>query len=80
MAACCLCIAVWNSPAMGSHEWDARMASCTGYDTAQIIECVRAELGLLRDKQIACRSVASGLRGNIKPIHATILFLDLPPT
>ena len=76
LAACCLGLAVWNSPAAGGHEWDAGMARCTGFEAAQLVECCGAELHMLRDKAISCRSIASGLRG--RSIHATIMFMDMP--
>ena len=76
LAACCLGLAVWNCPAAGSHEWDAAMASYTGFEAAALVACCGAELHMLRDKHVSCRSIASGLRG--RSIHATIMFMDIP--
>ena len=76
LAACCLGLAVWNSPDAGSHEWDARMASYTGFEAAALVACCGAELHMLRDLDVSCRSIASGIRS--RSVHATIMFMDMP--
>ena len=78
LAASCLGLAVWNRPASAacSHEWDASMASYTGFGAAALVACCEAELHMLRDKHVSCRSIALGLRA--RSIHATIMLMDLP--
>ena len=78
LAASCLGLAVWNRPASAacSHEWDASMVSYTGFGAAALVACCEAELHMLRDKHVSCRSIASGLRA--RSIHATIMLMDLP--
>jgi hypothetical protein len=69
---------VWNCPANTAcgHEWDAAMVHYTGFGAAALVACCDAELHMLRDKHVSCRSIASGLRG--KSIHATIMLMDMP--
>ena len=78
LAASCLGLAVWTRPASAacSHEWDASMVSYTGFGAAALVACCEAELHMLRDKHVSCRSIASGLRA--RSIHATIMLMDLP--
>jgi hypothetical protein len=52
------------------------MVHYTGFGAAALVACCDAELHMLRDKHVSCRSIASGLRG--KSIHATIMLMDMP--
>ena len=52
------------------------MVSYTGFGAAALAACCEAELHMLRDKHVSCRSIASGLRA--RSIHATIMLMDLP--
>ena len=68
---------MWNTPRPGaSHEWDAGLRAVTGFDEPQLHACLEAHLkGFFKDKPLACRSLASGLRG--RSITLTLLFKDV---
>ena len=70
LAACCLYVAVRNSP-LGTNTWDDTLSSCCGYTREVLAEHADRQLAFCRDKEICCRSIASGNR--TKTIRVTLL-------